>query len=254
MICFKNVNKTYLIKENGKKKRLHAVKDMSFDILDGKITGCLGPNGAGKSTTIKMMCGILQPDNGEILINGYCPNKNRKKYVRQIGAVFGQRTSLWWDLPAKDSFELLKKVYHVSDKTYSSNIEIFSDILNINELLNKPIRQMSLGQRMRCEVAAAFLHNPSVVFLDEPTLGLDLITKENIRSMICRLNMEKKISIILTTHDIEDIQELCKDVIIIDKGKKIYDGELEQLYQSYKKKDLKDILKDIYLHKTESKG
>lgn len=244
VINVSHINKTFKIRNKSRNltdymknffskdwQKIHAVRDISLTIEEGEIVGYLGPNGAGKSTSIKMMTGVLTPDSGEINVNGYCPWKQRKEYVREIGAVFGQRSNLWWDLPARDSFELMKKLYKIPDTNYKANIELFHEILDLEDIIDKPVRQMSLGQRMRCEFVAAFLHDPKVVFLDEPTIGLDVVVKEQIRNVIKALNNEKKTTIILTTHDIYDVEELCKRIIIIDKGKKVFDDSIDQLKQ-----------------------
>lgn len=219
------------------KKRVQAVNNLNFKIAQGEIVGFIGPNGAGKSTTIKMLSGILVPTSGKIVINGLIPFKDRKKYVKDIGVVFGQRSQLWWDIPAIDSFELLKSIYKVDMKEYKSNIETLGELLNISEIMYKPVRQLSLGQRMRCEVVASFLHSPKVVYLDEPTIGLDVVAKDQIRKYIKKINDEKKTTVILTTHDLSDIEDLCSRVIIIDFGQIIFDGktsDIKNLYGSQK--------------------
>ena len=198
-------------------------------IEKGEVVGYLGPNGAGKSTSIKMLTGVLTPDSGKLEVNGFCPWKERKAYVKQIGAVFGQRSNLWWDLPARDSFDLMKSLYKIPSDVYKSNLALFNDILELGDIMDKPVRQMSLGQRMRCEFVAAFLHNPEIVFLDEPTIGLDVVVKDKIREVIRTLNQEKGTTIILTTHDIYDVEELCNRIIIIDKGTKVFDDSLVAL-------------------------
>lgn len=209
-----------------------AVDNISFTINDGEIVGYIGSNGAGKSTTIKMMTGILNPTRGECLINGIDPIKNRKQNAQNIGVVFGQRTQLWWDLPLSESFTILKEIYNVSDEEYKERMDFLNKVLELNEFIDRPVRNLSLGQRMRADLGASLLHNPSVLFLDEPTIGLDIVVKDNIRSAIKEINNKFNTTVILTTHDIEDIEELCNRIIIIDDGKKIYDGTL---------KDLKDV-------------
>ncbi len=216
-------------------KYIKAVDDISFHIDDGEIMGYVGPNGAGKSTTIKMMTGILQPTSGSITINGRNPYDNRREHMRKIGVVFGQRSQLWWSLPVIESFKVLKDIYQVSDSTYKNNLALFESLVNIKELYSKPVRQMSLGQRMLCEVVAAFLHDPEVVFLDEPTIGLDVAVKDSIRELIKHLNRVKNTSIILTSHDTKDIEALCERVAIIDKGRMIFDDSLNQLKQMFGK-------------------
>ncbi len=211
------------------KKTVTAVNDISFSIEKGEIVGYIGPNGAGKSTTVKMMSGILSPTSGEILINGVSPAKDRKSVVRQLGVVFGQRTQLYWDLRLGESFELLRRIYNVDDATFNSNMKMMDDILGINSIIDTPVRQLSLGQRMRGDLAAAMLHSPEVLFLDEPTIGLDVDAKHAIRHFIKEINSTRKTTVILTTHDLGDIQELCKRLIIINNGVIIEDGSLDEL-------------------------
>lgn len=210
-----------------------AVDDISFSIEKGEIVGYIGSNGAGKSTTIKMMTGILTPTKGECLVDGLNPSKNRKKNAQNIGVVFGQRTQLWWDLPLSESFTILKEIYDVPDETYKSQMEFLNEVLELQEFFDKPVRTLSLGQRMRADLGAALLHNPKVLYLDEPTIGLDLVVKDNIRKAIKEINEKYQTTVILTTHDIGDIEELCNRIIIIDEGKKIYDGTLEHLKDTY---------------------
>lgn len=210
-----------------------AVDDISFSIADGEIVGYIGSNGAGKSTTIKMMTGILTPTVGECLINGVNPSKERKKNAQNIGAVFGQRTQLWWDLPLCESFTILKEIYNVGDKRYEEQMVFLNRVLELDKFWTKPVRNLSLGQRMRADLGAALLHNPKVLYLDEPTIGLDLVVKDNIRDAIKEINEKYMTTVILTTHDIGDIEELCNRIIIIDEGKKIYDGSLGDLKEKY---------------------
>ena len=210
-----------------------AVDDISFTIQDGEIVGYIGSNGAGKSTTIKMMTGILNPTKGECLVNGVNPSKNRKDNAQNIGVVFGQRTQLWWDLPLSESFTILKEIYNVSDEDYKQRMEFLNEVLELTEFFDRPVRTLSLGQRMRADLGAALLHNPKVLYLDEPTIGLDLVVKDNIRKAIKEINEMYGTTVILTTHDIGDIEELCSRIIIIDEGKKIYDGSLEKLKDTY---------------------
>lgn len=211
----------------------HAVKDISFSIGEGEIVGYIGSNGAGKSTTIKMMTGILNPTSGECLVNGVNPSKNRKVNAQNIGVVFGQRTQLWWDLPLSESFTILKEIYNVSDEEYAERMEFLNRVLELDKFFSSPVRTLSLGQRMRADLGAALLHNPKVLYLDEPTIGLDLVVKDNIRDAIREINQKYNTTVILTTHDIEDIEELCNRIIIIDDGKKIYDGSLADLKEEY---------------------
>lgn len=210
-----------------------AVDDISFSIEKGEIVGYIGSNGAGKSTTIKMMTGILTPTRGECLIDGINPSKNRKQNAKNIGVVFGQRTQLWWDLPLCESFTILKEIYNVSDEEYDRQMHFLNEVLELELFWDRPVRTLSLGQRMRADLGAALLHNPKVLYLDEPTIGLDLVVKDNIRRAIHEINEKYQTTVILTTHDIEDIEELCSRIIIIDEGKKIYDGSLEELKDSF---------------------
>ena len=210
-----------------------AVDDISFSIKKGEIVGYIGSNCAGKSTTIKMMTGILTPTKGECLVDGLNPSENRKENAQNIGVVFGQRTQLWWDLPLSESFTILKEIYDVSDEMYQSQMEFLNEVLGLQEFFDKPVRTLSLGQRMRADLGAALLHNPKVLYLDEPTIGLDLVVKDNIRKAIKEINEKYQTTVILTTHDIGDIEELCSRIIIIDEGKKIYDGTLEHLKDTY---------------------
>ena len=210
-----------------------AVDDISFTIGDGEIVGYIGSNGAGKSTTIKMMTGILTPTRGECLVNGVNPSKKRKENAQNIGVVFGQRTQLWWDLPLSESFTILKEIYNVSDEAYQERMDFLNRVLELEDFFDRPVRTLSLGQRMRADLGAALLHNPKVLYLDKPTIGLDLVVKDNIRAAIKEINEKYHTTVILTTHDIGDIEELCSRIIIIDAGKKIYDGTLEELKDTY---------------------
>lgn len=218
---------------SNEKVRKMAVSDISFSIKEGEIVGYIGSNGAGKSTTIKMMTGILTPTKGECLVHGVNPSKERKKNAQNIGVVFGQRTQLWWDLPLSESYSILKEIYNVSDEDYEKQMKFLNEVLELEEFWTRPVRNLSLGQRMRADLGAALLHNPKVLYLDEPTIGLDLVVKDNIRKAIKEINEKYKTTVILTTHDIEDIEELCNRIIIIDDGKKIYDGSLENLKEKY---------------------
>jgi len=212
-----------------------AVDDISFTIRDGEIVGYIGSNGAGKSTTIKMMTGIMMPTSGECLVNGVNPSKQRKENAKEIGVVFGQRTQLWWDLPLSESFTILKEIYNVSDEDYEQRMEFLNKVLELHEFFDRPVRTLSLGQRMRADLGAALLHNPKVLYLDEPTIGLDIVVKDNIRAAIKEINEKYQTTVILTTHDIGDIEELCSRIIVIDEGKKIYDGTLSELKDTYGK-------------------
>lgn len=209
--------------------QVKAVDDVSFDIARGEMVGYIGPNGAGKSTTIKMLTGILVPTDGEILVNGFMPHRDRKHYTKTIGVVFGQRTQLWWDIAVVESFKLLRRIYDVSQKDFDDRMALFNDILRIGDFLHTPVRKLSLGERMRCDLAASLLHNPPLLFLDEPTIGLDVVGKENIREFLKTINPQFRTTVLLTTHDLADIEELCKRILIIDHGKILFDGSLEEI-------------------------
>lgn len=206
-----------------------AVDDISVKIPKGQIVGYLGPNGAGKSTTIKMMTGVLEPTRGDIMVNGCVPYKNRTKNAENIGVVFGQRSQLWWSLPLIESFKLLKEIYLIPDNEYEEMIKLYESLVDLEPLLHKTVRQMSLGQRTLSDILAAFLHNPKIVFLDEPTIGLDVSMKAKIRELIKELNKRKKTTVILTTHDMGDVDALCERIVIIDHGKMIYDNDIDHL-------------------------
>jgi ABC-2 type transport system ATP-binding protein len=222
-----------------------AVERVSFEITRGEMVGYIGPNGAGKSTTIKMLTGILVPSAGEIRINGYVPYRQRRQYVKTIGVVFGQRTQLWWDIAVIESFKLLRRIYDVPQRDFDARMEQFNSILNIRDYLHTPVRKLSLGERMRCDIAAALLHNPPLLFLDEPTIGLDVVAKHHIRQFLRTINREFRTTVLLTTHDLDDIEELCRRIMIIDHGKVLYDGQLAQLKQQLLRiKQIKFALKD----------
>ncbi|MGF6952899.1 ABC-2 type transport system ATP-binding protein [Neobacillus sp. B4I6] len=210
-----------------------ALKDLSFSINPGEIVGYIGPNGAGKSTTIKIMSGILVPDTGNCTIMGYTPWKDRVHYVQNIGVVFGQRSQLWWDVPVIDSFELLKDIYKAPQQEYQTTINLLIETLELQNIINSPVRQLSLGQRMRCEIAASLLHNPKILFLDEPTIGLDAASKIAVRQFIKTINKEKGVTVILTTHDMNDIEALADRILLIGKGSLLYDGGLEELRRKF---------------------
>ena len=248
MIEVKNVSKEFkkIIKEPGlkgsvkslfhkKQEIVKAVDDISFSVEKGEILGFIGPNGAGKSTAIKMLTGILTPTSGEIMINGQIPYKNRKKYVKEIGVVFGQRTQLWWDLPLSETFTVLKEIYQIEDKAFKDRMDFLNQVLDLEPFIKSPVRTLSLGQRMSADIAASMIHNPKVLFLDEPTIGLDVVVKDNIRKAIAEINQNEQTTIILTTHDISDIELLCKRIVMIDKGKKVYDGALDKMKEKYGK-------------------
>lgn len=227
---FKGAIKSFFSREYTIKK---AVSDISFHIPKGQIVGYIGANGAGKSTTIKMMTGILTPTKGRITVDSLVPYENRQKNAKHIGVVFGQKTQLWWDLPLSETFTLLKEIYDVKEEDFKERMKFLNDILDLEEFLMTPVRALSLGQRMRADIAAALIHNPKVIYLDEPTIGLDVIVKENVRGAIKEINRRYGTTIILTTHDLNDIEELCSRIIIIDKGTKIYDGSLEEIKSKY---------------------
>lgn len=256
LIEVQNVSKEYKISKHGsglkayvnhlihpKYEKFKAVNHISFQIQEGEIVGYLGENGAGKSTTIKMMSGLLTPTSGVIKVNGMIPYQNRIQNNFQIGAVFGQKTQLWWDLPVIESFRLIGKLYKMSKEEYQKNLDWIVGKLELNPLLNKPVKNLSLGQKMKCEIAATFLHNPKVVYLDEPTIGLDVLVKEKIRRFIKEVNQEFKTTIILTTHDVKDVEELCDRIILIDRGKIIYDGSIQSFRAKYSNHDFVTIFK-----------
>lgn len=212
-----------------------AVDGISFEIKKGESVGFIGANGAGKSTTIKMMSGILYPTEGSVEVMGFNPQKDRKQYVSHIGVVFGQKSQLSWDLPVIDSFELLKHIYRIPEEKYLENVKIFTELLDMESFIEQPVRQLSLGQRMRADIAAALLHSPDLVFFDEPTIGLDVLAKEKIRKFVRYMNKEKQVTMIFTTHDMKDIEETCDRMILIDKGKLLYDGNVSQMVSNYGK-------------------
>lgn len=242
MIVMEHISKTYKVAKRsaGFKaacsslfrrdyESIRALDDVSFTIHDGEMVGYMGPNGAGKSSTIKILSGILTPDSGTCLIDGRVPWKNRIEHVRNIGVVFGQRSQLWWDIPVIDSYELLRDIYSVPKELYRRNLEELTELLQLSELLKTPTRQLSLGQRMRCEIAASLLHAPKILFLDEPTIGLDAVSKLAVREFVSRLNREHGTTVILTTHDMQDISALARRVILIGKGRILMDGTLEDI-------------------------
>ena len=227
---FKGAIKSFFSREYTTKT---AVNDISFKIDEGEIVGYIGENGAGKSTTIKMMTGILTPTSGEVLVNERVPYEDRQKNAKDIGVVFGQKTQLWWDLPLSETFSLLKDIYEVDEKDFQERMSFLNEILDLEPFMLSPVRTLSLGQRMRADLAAAFIHNPKVIYLDEPTIGLDVVVKDNVRKAIKKINEDFGTTIILTTHDLNDIEELCNRIIIIDSGKLIYDGGLQEIKELY---------------------
>ena len=205
--------------------------DLSFAVEAGEMVGYIGPNGAGKSTTIKMLTGILVPTSGHLRVAGLEPSRRRTELARRIGVVFGQRTTLWWDLPLRDSFELLRKIYRIPADRHRRNLEEYLELLDLGDLLDTPVRQLSLGQRMRGDIVAALLHDPEILYLDEPTIGLDVISKGRLREFLRALNKERGTTLLLTTHDLQDIEALCRRVIVIDHGTAVFDGDLGGLHR-----------------------
>ncbi|WP_373425558.1 ABC transporter ATP-binding protein [Paracholeplasma manati] len=251
MIKVENLKKEFIIYEkepglkgviksfyNAKKIVKKAVDDVSFTIQQGEIVGYIGPNGAGKSTTIKMLTGILTPTSGEVRVDGIIPYQKRTVNAKKIGVVFGQRTQLWWDLPLIESFTVLKEIYQISDADYKERLAYFSALFGLDEFIKQPVRQLSLGQRMKADIVASLLHNPKLLFLDEPTIGLDVIAKENIRKTLKEIHEKYQTTIILTTHDLADIEELCDRIMMIDQGKIIYDGSLETIKAKFGSKKI----------------
>jgi ABC-2 type transport system ATP-binding protein len=226
-------------------RTIAAVDRVGFSIERGEMVGYIGPNGAGKSTSIKMLTGILVPTSGEIRVNGFVPFRQRRQYVKTIGVVFGQRTQLWWDIAVIESFKLLRRIYDVPQRDFDARMEHFNSILAIRDYLHTPVRKLSLGERMRCDLAAALLHNPPLLFLDEPTIGLDVVAKDHIRHFLRRINREFRTTVLLTTHDLDDIEELCRRIMIIDHGRVLFDGQLDHLKQKLlRTKQIKFALKD----------
>ena len=254
-IIVKDLNKTFKVYERDaglknalksffkrKYKEVHAVNNVSFEINEGEIVGYIGPNGAGKSTTIKMLTGILKPDSGYINVNGYTPFKDRIKYVKEIGVVFGQKSQLWWDIQVSDSFNLLKDIYKIDESEYQKTLKELVELLKLDKFLNKPVRQLSLGERMRCEIAASLLHNPKILFLDEPTIGLDAVSKVQVRKFIKEINKRRKVTVILTSHDMKDIESLADRLIVIGHGTKLYDGSLSGIKKKFSNKKRLEII------------
>jgi ABC-2 type transport system ATP-binding protein len=235
LIDVRNLDRTFEVRRRAGRLRrrtetVHAVRDVSFAVGAGEMVGYIGPNGAGKSTTIKMLTGILAPTDGHLEVAGLEPQRRRTELARRIGVVFGQRTTLWWDLPLRDSFELLQKIYRVPAERFRHNLEEYVELLDLGDLLDTPVRQLSLGQRMRGDITAALLHDPELLFLDEPTIGLDVVSKGRLREFLRTLNAERGTTLILTTHDLQDIEALCDRVIVIDHGSVVYDGPLRGLH------------------------
>ncbi|WP_277935287.1 ABC transporter ATP-binding protein [Parablautia muri] len=246
MITVNNLSKTYRIvrpregRFSALKSLVHpeyierrAVDGIHFSIKDGEIVGYIGQNGAGKSTTIKMLSGILVPTSGEVYVDGLIPHRDRKEHLHNIGVVFGQKTSLWWDVPVIDSLHILKKMYRVEDERFQKNLALFTELLDLGNFLNQPVRQLSLGQRVRADLAAALMHDPKILFLDEPTIGVDVVAKERLRKFILEINRERGVSVLLTTHDVVDMEKLVNRVIVIHGGRLIYDGAIHGLRERY---------------------
>ena len=235
VIEVRDLTRTFVVRERRgvlrrEARMVHAVADVSFDVEAGEAVGYIGPNGAGKSTTIKMLTGILVPTSGSLTVAGLDPSRSRTELARRIGVVFGQRTGLWWDLPLRDSFELLRRIYRVPVPTYRRNLAAFVELLDLQDLLSQPVRQLSLGQRMRGDIVAALLHDPQILYLDEPTIGLDLLSKQRLRGFLRDLNDERGTTILLTTHDLVDIEQVCRRVMVIDRGRLAFDGDFAALH------------------------
>ncbi len=234
---------------------VHAVRDLSFEVRQGEFVGYLGPNGAGKSTTIKMLTGILAPSSGNIRVAGLDPTRKRKALARRIGVVFGQRTTLWWDLPLRDSFELVRLLYKVDRIRFRERLDEMCALLDLGPFLKTPVRQLSLGQRMRGDIAAALLHDPSVLVLDEPTIGLDVVSKAGVRDFLRRLNAERGTTVLLTTHDLGDIEKLCRRVMLIDHGRLAFDGTVDDLRAMVPgETSIEDVVAHLYLSSTPCPG
>jgi ABC-2 type transport system ATP-binding protein len=224
---------------------IRAVDGVSLSIEPGEMVGYIGANGAGKSTTIKILTGILVPTSGKVVASGFVPYRDRRHYTRHIGVVFGQRTQLWWDIAVIESFKLLKEIYQIPERDYRQRLGVFSEILGLKDYLHTPVRKLSLGERMRCDLAASLLHNPPLLFLDEPTIGLDVVAKDHIREFLKEVNRTKRTTVMLTTHDLSDIEELCRRILIIDKGKILFDGDLQEMKKRLAKfNQVKFFLKD----------
>ncbi|WP_214317147.1 ABC transporter ATP-binding protein [Nonomuraea sediminis] len=240
MIELEKVGRSFKVKG----ELVHAVRDLSFSVDAGEFVGYLGPNGAGKSTTIKMLCGILTPSSGRVRVAGLDPSRKRTVLARRIGVVFGQRTTLWWDLPLKDSFELIRLLYKVDRKVFRDRLDELTQTLDLGGFMARPVRQLSLGQRMRGDLAAALLHEPAILVLDEPTIGLDVVSKAAIREFLQRLNAENGTTVLLTTHDLGDIERLCRRVMLIDQGRLAFDGTLEDLMAG--ETSLEEVITRLY--------
>jgi ABC-2 type transport system ATP-binding protein len=235
LIEVEDLSRTFVVRRRtGRVRRtateVRAVDHLSFEVERGEMVGYIGPNGAGKSTTVKMLTGILVPSSGRLSVAGVDPSRNRVDLTRRIGVVFGQRTTLWWDLPLRDSFELLRRIYRIDGARYRQNLDEFCELLDLGDLLDTPVRQLSLGQRMRGDIAAALLHDPEILYLDEPTIGLDVVSKSRLRAFLREVNAARDVTLLLTTHDLQDIEQLCSRVMVIDHGALVYDGSLAGLH------------------------
>jgi ABC-2 type transport system ATP-binding protein len=235
LIEVEDLTRTFVVRRRAGRLRrtaseVRAVDGISFEVARGEMVGYIGPNGAGKSTTIKMLTGILVPTSGRLTVAGADPSRDRLELTRRIGVVFGQRTTLWWDLPLRDSFDLLRRIYKVEPARFRRNLDEFCELLDLGDLLDTPVRQLSLGQRMRGDIAAALLHDPEILYLDEPTIGLDVVSKSRLREFLRRVNAERQVTLLLTTHDLQDIEQLCSRVMVIDHGRLVYDGSLAGLH------------------------
>ncbi len=270
IIEVKNLTKTFKIykKEPGlsgslkslfsrKYENKTAVNDVSFSIEEGELIGFIGPNGAGKTTTLKMLSGLLYPSGGSVSVLGYKPFDRKNEFLKQISLVMGQKNQLWWDLPPMDTFLLNKEIYEISDKDFKSRVEELSELLDVKDILNVQVRKLSLGQRMKCELMAALLHHPKILFLDEPTIGLDVVVQQKLRDFIKEYNIKYKATILLTSHYMRDVKHLCKRVVVINYGQIIYDGNLDQLTKQYAKKgdaDVDDVIRRFFQHKRDHKS
>ena len=235
LIDVRDLERTFVVRKRAGGLRrtpttVRAVRDLTLSVEAGEMVGYIGPNGAGKSTTIKMLTGILVPTSGHLRVAGLDPSRQRTELARRIGVVFGQRTTLWWDLPLRDSFELLQKIYRVPADRFRRNLAEYVELLDLGDLLDTPVRQLSLGQRMRGDITAALLHDPEILYLDEPTIGLDVVSKGRLREFLRRLNAERGTTLLLTTHDLQDIEALCRRVVVIDHGTAVFDGPLAELH------------------------
>ncbi len=225
---------------------VQAVKGISFSIKEGELVGFLGPNGAGKTTTLKMLSGLLHPSSGQAHVLGYTPWERQRRFQRQFTMIMGQRTQLWWDLPAWDSFLLNKEIFEISDQDFEATIKELTDLLEIGDLLEVPVKKLSLGQRMKAELACSLLHSPRVLLMDEPTIGLDVMMQKKVREFILDYNRRRKATILLTSHNMEDIAELCSRVILIDHGRILFDGELSEIQQRYGNGKLADTMRSVF--------